>query len=69
MVVTSHRDDDEAFLYDSMCHMYEHTPQQIDEEEATNIVKKLILKFCELQNVRPLVCHGNVVRLVVVGDH
>jgi hypothetical protein len=52
-----------------MYHNCEHTPQQNDEGEATNIVEKLIPEFCELQNVQPLVSHGNVVELVVVGDH
>ena len=69
MVVVSHKIGVEDSLIDNMYRNYKHTPQRIDEDEATNIAEKLILKFCELQNVRPLVCHGNFVRLVVVGDH
>ena len=59
----------EDSLIDNMYHICEHTPQQNDEGEAANIVKKLILEFCVLQNVQPLVSHGSVVKLVVVGDH
>ena len=64
----SHKIGVEDSLIDNMYRSFEHT-QRIDEGDATNIAEKLILKFCELQNVRPLVCHDNVVRLVVVGDH
>ena len=69
MVVVSHKIGVEDSLNDNMYHNYEHTLQRIDEGAATNIAEKLILKFCELQNVWPFVCHGNVVRLVVVHDH
>ena len=69
MVVVSHKIGVEDSWINYMYHNCKHTPQRIDEGEATNIVEKLILKFCELQNVQPLVCHGNVVRLVVMGDH
>ena len=69
MVVVIHKISVEDSFIDNMYHNCEHTPQQIDEGEVTNIVEKLILKFCKVQNVQTLVCHGNVVRLVVVLDH
>ena len=69
MVVVSHKIGVEDSWINNMYHNCKHTPQRIDEGEATNIVEKLILKFCELQNVWPFVCHGNVVRLVAVEDH
>ena len=69
MVVVSHKIGVKDSLIDNMYRYYEHTPQQVDEGEATNIAEKLILEFYELQNVQPVVCHRNVVRLVVVGDH
>ena len=55
-------------VINNLYHNCEHTPQN-GEVEATNIVKKLSLEFYWLQNVQPLVCHDNVVRLAVVGDH
>ena len=69
MVVVSHRIGDEDSLIDNIYHSSEHTPQQNDEGEATNSAEKLNLESCELQNDQPLVSHGNVVKLVVVGDH
>ena len=68
MVAVSHKIGVDDSLIDNMYNNYGHTPQRIDEDEATNVAEKLILKFCELHNVRLLVCHGNGVRLVVVGD-
>ena len=67
MVVVSHRIGDEDSLIDNIYHNFEDT-QQNDEGEATNSVEKLILESCDLQN-QPLVSHGNVVKLVIVGDH
>ena len=58
---------EDSLIY-NMYHNCEHTPQN-DEVEDTNIVEKLILEFCGIQNIQPLVRHGNVVRLAVVGDH
>jgi hypothetical protein len=69
VVVVSHRVGDEDSLIDNIYHNSEHTPQQNDEGEATNSVEKLILESCELQNDQPLVSHGNVAKLVAVGDH
>ena len=69
VVVVSHKIGVEDSLIDNMYPNYGHTPQQNDEDEATNTAEKLILKFSELQNVRLLVCHGNIVRFIVMGDH
>ena len=68
MVVVIHKISVEDSFIDNMYHNCEHTPQQIDKGEGTNIAEKLILNFCELQNIQPLVCHCKVVRLVVVAD-
>ena len=69
MVVVTHMIGVEDSLIDNMYHNFGHTPPQNDEVEATNIAEKLILEFWRLQNVQPLVCHDNVVRLASVGDH
>ena len=69
MVVVSHKIGVEDSWINYMYHNCKHTPQRIDEGEASNIAEKLILKFCKLQNVWSLVCHGNVVRLGVEKGH
>ena len=69
MVGVTHMIGVEDSLIDNMYHNCRHTPPQKDEVEATNIAKKLILEFWQLQNVQPLVCHDNVLRLASVGDH
>ena len=69
MVVVTHMIGAEDSLIDNMYHSFGHIPPQNDEVEATNIAAKLMLEFWLLQNVQPLECHDNDVRLANVGDH
>ena len=48
VVVVSHKIGVEDSLIDNMYRSCGHTPQRIDEGEASNIAEKLILKFCKL---------------------
>ena len=69
MAVINHMVDVAEFLTENTRHNYEHNPQQIPEDEATNRFEKLAPKFCEFQSVQPLGCHDNIALLGVETNH